>query len=170
LPDLWMLGSGGDGAAYAAQFGMAYCFAHFINQDAGTDPLEIYRRNFKPSRQLTSPHGSIGVSVTVAETEEEARRISAPRNLWILHLLQNRAGAFPTIEEAQVYNYSDEEKIMLRAVERRGIVGSPEQVRGRLLQMGAEYGVDDFVVLTITYDQADRIRSYELLAKAFGIS
>ncbi len=107
--------------------------------------------------------------MTVAETEEEARRISASRNLWVLHLLQNRAGAFPTIEEALAYDYSDEEKVMLRAVERRGIVGSPEQVRGRLLQMGAEHGVDDFVVLTITYDQADRVKSYELLAKAFGL-
>ncbi|MGB3811406.1 MAG: LLM class flavin-dependent oxidoreductase [Parvibaculum sp.] len=170
LPELWMLGSGGDGAQYAAQFGMAYCFAHFINQDAGTQPLELYRRNFMPSRRLASPYGSIAVSVTVAPTEEEARRIAASRNLWVLQLLQNRAGAFPTIEEALAYDYSDEEKTMLRAVERRGIVGSPEQARGRLLQMGAEYGVDDFVALTITYDQADRIRSYELLAQAFGIA
>lgn len=169
MPNLWMLGSGGDGAAVAAQFGLAYCFAHFINQDAGTTPLEVYRRSFKPSRDLSSPRGSIAVSVTVAETEEEARRISAPRNLWVVQLLQNRASAFPTVEEALAYTYSDEEKTMLRAVERRGIVGSPEQVRGRLLQMGAEHGVDDFVALTITYDQADRVKSYELLAKAFGL-
>jgi luciferase family oxidoreductase group 1 len=170
FPELWMLGSGGDGAHHAAEFGMAYCFAHFINQDAGTAPIELYRRRFKPSRRLASPHAAIGVSVTVAETEEAARRIAAPRNLWVLHLLQNRAGAFPSIEEALAYDYSDEEKAMLRAVERRGIVGSPEQVRGRLLQMGEEYGVDDFVILTITHDHADRVRSHELLAEAFGIS
>ncbi len=169
MPPLWMLGSGGDGAAYAASFGMHYCFAHFINQDAGTGPLELYRSQFRPSRHLSSPHGSIGVSVTVAETEEEARRIAAPRNLWVLHLLQNRAGAFPSVEDALAYQYSDDEKVMLRAVERRGIIGTPAQVRSRLLAMGEEYGVDDFVILTITYDQKDRIRSYELLAEAFGL-
>ncbi|HUD52466.1 LLM class flavin-dependent oxidoreductase [Parvibaculum sp.] len=169
MPELWMLGSGGDGAIHAATFGMRYCFAHFINQDAGTAPLDLYRANFKPSRHLSSPHGSIGVSVTVAETEEEARRIAAPRNLWVTQLLQNRAGPFPSIEEALAYRYTEEEKVMLRAVERRGIVGSPEQVRGRLLAMGEEYGVDDFVILTITYDQKDRIRSYELLAEAFAV-
>lgn len=170
VPHLWMLGSGGDGAAYAAQFGMAYCFAHFINQDAGVAPLEIYRRNFKPSRILSSPYGSIGVSVTVGQTEEDARRLAAPRNLWVLHLLQNRAGAFPCVEEALAYDYSDEEKVMLRAIEQRGIIGTPEQVRGRLLALSESYGVDDFVILTITYDQADRVRSYELLADAFGLT
>ena len=169
IPNLWMLGSGGDGAVHAAQFGMAYCFAHFINQDAGTAPLDIYRRTFKPSRELASPLGSIGVSVTVAETEEEAERLSAPRNLWVLHLLQNKAGAFPSIEEALAYNYSPEEKVMLETVKKRGIVGTPEQVRGRLLALGEEYGVDDFVILTITHDHADRVRSYELLADAFGL-
>ncbi len=169
LPALWMLGSGGDGAIHAATFGMSYCFAHFINQDAGTAPIDLYRRHFRSSRHLSSPHAAIGVSVTVAETEEEARRISASRNLWVLHLLQNRAGAFPTIEDALAYPYTEEEKVMLRAIERRGIVGTPAQVRARLLRMGEDYGVDDFVILTITYDHKDRVRSYELLAEAFGI-
>jgi luciferase family oxidoreductase group 1 len=169
MPELWMLGSGGDGAIHAATFGMRYCFAHFINQDAGTGPIDLYRSQFRPSRYLSSPHASIGVSVTVAETEEEARRIAASRNLWVMHLLQNRAGAFPSIEDALAYPYTEEEKVMLRAVERRGITGSPEQVRSRLLRMGEEYGVDDFVILTITYDHKDRVRSYELLAEAFGL-
>lgn len=170
LPDLWMLGSGGDGAIIAAQFGMAYCFAHFINQDAGTEPLELYRRNFRASRNLTSPKGAIAVSATVAETEEEAKRIAASRNLWVMHLLQNRAGPFPSIEEALDYPYTEEDRVMLRAVEQRGFTGTPEQVRGRLLALGEAYGVDDFVILTITYDQKDRVRSYELLAEAMGVT
>lgn len=170
MPTMWMLGSGGDGAIHAAQQGMAYCFAHFINQDAGVAPLDLYRRNFKPSRYHASPLGSIGVSVTVGETEEDAKRLAAPRNLWVLHLLQNRAGAFPSTEDALAYDYSDEEKVMLRAIEKRGIVGTPEQVRGRLLALGEEYGVDDFVILTITHAHADRVKSYELLADAFGLT
>jgi alkanesulfonate monooxygenase SsuD/methylene tetrahydromethanopterin reductase-like flavin-dependent oxidoreductase (luciferase family) len=148
---------------------MAYCFAHFINQDAGTQPLDAYRRNFRASRGLAGPRGSIAVSVTVADTEEEAKRIAASRNLWVMHLLQNRAGAFPSIEEALDYPYTDEDKIMLRAIEQRGFAGTPEQVRGRLLALGEAHGVDDFVVLTITYDQKDRVRSYELLAEAMGV-
>jgi len=169
-PDLWMLGSSSDGAMYAAQFGLPYCFAHFINQDAGATPLELYRQNFRPSRNRQGPLGSIGVSVTVAETEEEANRISASRNLWVLHLLQNKAGPFKPIEDALAFPLSAEEQVMLRAVKQRSLTGTPEQVRGRLLQLGEEYGVDDFVILTITHDHADRLKSYRLLAEAFGLS
>ena len=168
LPDLWMLGSGGDGALIAAQFGMAYCFAHFINQDAGTQPLELYRKNFRPSRELSAPKGAIAVSVTVADTEEEAKRIASSRNLWVMHLLQNKGGPFPSIEEALAYPYTDEDRAMLRAIEKRGFAGTPEQVRGKLLALGEAHGVDDFTILTITYDQKDRVRSYELLAEAMG--
>ncbi|MFN4355890.1 LLM class flavin-dependent oxidoreductase [Parvibaculum sp.] len=170
LPDLWMLGSGGDGAIIAAQYGMAYCFAHFINQDAGTQPLEIYRRNFRASRDLASPRGGIAVSVTVADTEEEAKRIASSRNLWVMHLLQNRAGAFPSIEEALAYPYTDQDSVMLRAIEQRGFAGAPEQVCAKLLALGEAHGVDDFTILTITYDQKDRLRSYELLADVMGVT
>lgn len=169
MPALWMLGSGGDGAIIAAQLGLAYCFAHFINQDAGTQPLELYRRNFRPSRDNASPRGSIAVSVTVADTEEEAKRIASSRNLWVMHLLQNRAGSFPSIEEALAYPYTDQDRVMLRAIEQRSITGSPENVRGKLLARGEAHGVDDFVILTITYDPKDRVRSYELLAEAMGL-
>ena len=58
---------------------------------------------------------------------------------------------------------------MLQSVKQRSITGTPEQVRGRLLQMGAEYGVDDFVILTITPDHEARKRSYQLLAEAFAL-
>ena len=169
MPALWMLGSGGDGAIIAAQLGLAYCFAHFINQDAGTQPLELYRRNFRPSRDHAGPRGSIAVSVTVADTEEEAKRIASSRNLWVMHLLQNKASSFPPIEEALSYPYTDQDRVMLRAIEQRSITGSPEQVRAKLLALGETHGVDDFIILTITYDQKDRVRSYELLAEAMGL-
>ena len=170
FPDLWMLGSGGDGAIHAAQFGLAYCFAHFINQDAGTTPLELYRRHFKPSRRLPAPRGSIAVSVTVADTEEEAQRIAASRNLWVVQLLQNKAGPFPSVEDALAYPYTEAELDMLKMVKKRGLTGSPEQVRARLLALGEQYGVDDFVILTITHDHKDRVRSYALLGEAMGLS
>ena len=170
IPNLWMLGSGGDGAVHAGQFGMAYCFAHFINQDAGMAPLDIYRRTFKPSRERSSPLGSIAVAVTVAATEEEAERLAAPRNLWIVGLLQGKGGPFPSVEEALAYDYTPQERLMLEQVKKRGFIGTPERVRGQLLALGEEYGVDDFVILTITHDHADRVRSYELLAEAFNLN
>jgi hypothetical protein len=36
--------------------------------------------------------------------------------------------------------------------------------------MREEYGVDEFVVVTITEDFGSRLRSYELLAEACGVT
>ena len=50
------------------------------------------------------------------------------------------------------------------------IVGSPATVRAGLEEVAAEYGADEVMVVTITHDHAARRRSYELIAKAFGLT
>jgi len=52
----------------------------------------------------------------------------------------------------------------------RTIAGTPEQVRARLMALAEGYGVDELVVVTITYDFAARKRSYALLAEAFDLT
>ena len=53
---------------------------------------------------------------------------------------------------------------------RRRIVGSPETVRSGIEAVAKDYGADEVMVVTITYDHAARRRSYELIADAFGLS
>ncbi len=52
----------------------------------------------------------------------------------------------------------------------RSAVGTPEQVRTKLLKLAERHGADEMVIVTITYDYESRLHSYELLAKAFAIS
>ena len=42
-------------------------------------------------------------------------------------------------------------------------------MRARLLAMADAYGVEELVVVTITHDPKARLRSYELVAHAFGL-
>jgi alkanesulfonate monooxygenase SsuD/methylene tetrahydromethanopterin reductase-like flavin-dependent oxidoreductase (luciferase family) len=49
---------------------------------------------------------------------------------------------------------------------RRWILGSPATVRRELDSLAREYGADEVMIVTITYDHAARRRSYELIAKA----
>jgi alkanesulfonate monooxygenase SsuD/methylene tetrahydromethanopterin reductase-like flavin-dependent oxidoreductase (luciferase family) len=53
---------------------------------------------------------------------------------------------------------------------RRAIQGPPETVRAGLEDVAREYGADEVVVVSITYEHAARRRSYELIAEAFGLS
>ncbi|MEP0070097.1 LLM class flavin-dependent oxidoreductase [Pyruvatibacter sp.] len=170
VPDMWLLGSGGDSAMHAAQFGLSYCYAHFINPESPDRAFETYRRHFRPSRTLKTPRASMGVSVMVAETEDEARRICASRNLWVLWMMQGKPGPFPTIEDALSYPYTDEEKEIIKGIEARGMTGTPEQVKDQLLTLASEHDVEEFALVTITHDHAHRVRSYELLADAFALA
>jgi alkanesulfonate monooxygenase SsuD/methylene tetrahydromethanopterin reductase-like flavin-dependent oxidoreductase (luciferase family) len=52
---------------------------------------------------------------------------------------------------------------------RRSIVGSPGTVVPQIRAVARDYGVDEVMVVTITYDHAARRRSYELLAEAFDL-
>jgi luciferase family oxidoreductase group 1 len=170
LPELWLLGSGGDSAQIAAYFGLPFSFAHFITQHGGAEIVTAYRQAFRPSRWLSAPRASLGVSVVVADTEEEAQRLSLSRFLWWIKIMKGEAEGFPPPEEALDYPYHASERDLLARMERRSLTGTPGAVRDRLLAMAAEYEVEELVVLTITYDFAARLRSYRLLAEAFGIS
>lgn len=170
VPELWLLGSSGQSAAYAAYFGCAFSFAHFINPQGGDRVMQAYRDQFRPSVLLPEPEGSIGVYVICAESEEEAARLALSRRLWILNLYRGRTGPVPTVEEAENYPYTEEDEVLLRHARGRTISGTPDQCRARLLALGESYGVDEFVIVTICPEFETRVRSYELLAEAFGLT
>ena len=169
VPEVWLLGSSAESAAYAAHFGTGFSFAHFITSHGGARVVRAYREGFRPSTSLAEPRASIGVFVVCAETEAEAQRLAKSRELFIARLYTGRPGPYPTVEEAERYRYNPYELAIVEDARARTVSGDPPRVRARLLELGAEYGVDEFVVVTITEDFQSRLRSYELLAEAFGL-
>jgi luciferase family oxidoreductase group 1 len=169
VPDPWLLGSSDGSAAIAAYFGTAFSFAHFITDEGGPQVMQAYRDHFRPSRWRSSPEGSIGVAVMCAETAEEANRLALSRDLSRLRLEQGQLGPVPTVEEALARPYTPQERARIAHNRRRQVIGTPAQAKEQLLALGQTYGVDEFVVVTICYDFAARIRSYELMAEAFGL-
>jgi len=170
LPELWLLGSSLEGAKYASSLGWRYCHAHFINPDTAEAALRLYREHFEPSPFLERPIASIGVSVTCAPTDEEAEYLSWSRWGWRLAPGQFARPGVPTPEEAMAIKYTEAELDYLAYVRTRSIHGSPGRVQDRLTELGRSLGVDEFVTVTITHSHEARLRSYELLAGAFGIS
>ncbi len=168
MPDLWLLGSSDVSAGYAAELGWPFCYAHFINSHRADSALEAYQKLFSPSPIASEPRPSMAVSALVAETEEEAERLSWSRWGWRLMGSAGRGG-IPPPEEALAFEYTEAEQEYLEMLKRRSIYGDPGQVRDQLLAMGERHGLDDFVVVTITHDYGARQRSYELLAEAFGL-
>ena len=127
------------------------------------------RARFCASPDLAAPRSSVAVFAVCAETEEQARRLARSRDLFIVRLYTGRPGPYPSVEEAERYPYDAQELAIAQHASRRRVVGTPEQVRERLLAMAADYEADELIVVTITHDFKARMRSYELLAEAFDL-
>lgn len=169
-PPIWMLGSSPDSAILAGQLGLPYNFALFINSKMSPQILNFYRSHFDPSEQLATPYTSLTVNVVCAETEKEAKRLSLSRNLLFLKFVTRQGNVrVPTVEDAEQYPYSPQELAFLQGRFQLSAIGNPAQVKQKLQDLAEQFGADELMTVTITYDFAARLRSYELLADVFQL-
>ena len=166
-PEVWLLGSSDYSGALAAELGLPFSFAHFINPRGGDAVSRAYRDMYKPGREKT-PRAMVCTFAICAETDAEAERLAEPIDLRRLHMALNIDSPVPTPEEAARHRYSDEERRYVMGQRERAIIGSPATCRREIEAMAERYAAEEVMVLTITGDYATRLRSYELLAEAFG--
>ena len=166
-PEVWLLGSSDYSGALAAELGLPFSFAHFINPRGGDAVSRAYRDMFKPGREKT-PRAMVCTFAICAETDAEAERLAEPIDLRRLHMALNIDSPVPTPEEAARHRYSDEERRYVMGQRERAIIGSPATCRREIEAMAERYAAEEVMVLTITGDYATRLRSYELLAEVFA--
>ncbi|WP_079911189.1 LLM class flavin-dependent oxidoreductase [Paenibacillus sp. 32352] len=170
-PELWLLGSSGESARLAAQFGAGFAFAQFINGFGGDDEMRGYQRRFQPSVLGDKPKSLLAVFVICAETEEAANEIASSLDLRLLLFEKGRSSVTgtPSIEKAKRYPYTPYDRNWIEDNRKRMIVGTPEQVKARLLRLAEQYRTEELMLVTITYDFEAKLRSYRLLADAFDL-
>jgi luciferase family oxidoreductase group 1 len=164
-PDVWLLGSSMDSALWAAEAGLPYCFADFINSD-GAEMAEQYRRRFKPSIRLDKPYVMAATWTIAADDAEEARRLAAPASMMFAHLVTGHLIPVPPVEKAVAWMAEHRE---VSARRRRAVVGTPAEVHRALDGVADEYGADELMLVNILPDHAARRRSYELVARQYGL-
>jgi luciferase family oxidoreductase group 1 len=164
-PEPWLLGSSPQSALWAAELGLPYAFADFINPGSGAIARD-YQARFADGVRLERPHTLVAVWAICAETDEEAQRLAASSRMTLRLLRRGQLIAVPPPEKALRYLESEGERTTGDLPGRRGIIGSPETVRAGLESVADEYGADEVMVVTITFDHAARKRSYELIADA----
>ncbi|SES08518.1 LLM class flavin-dependent oxidoreductase [Salisediminibacterium halotolerans] len=164
VPPVWILGSSPGSAALAAEKGLPYTFAHFINGDGGRDYMAEYLTGFTPGVQAEKPQNMAAVFVVCADTEAKAEYIAKSFDLSLLMLLKGeKSSGTPSPSEAEKIELSNFEAEQIKENRKRMIVGTPDLVREQLQQFAADYQTDEVMIVTITYDQDDRFRSYELI-------
>ena len=168
LPVPWLLGSSAQSGIWAAQLGLPYAFADFINAE-GADIARLYRERFEPSRDLKAPRTAVAVWALAAPTEEEAVFLSTSSRMAFTLLRRNQLIPVPPPEKAVDFLNREGKPLNGARPGRRSIVGSPAKVRAEIETVASEYGADEVIVVTITHDHQARRRSYELIGEAFDL-
>ena len=163
---IWILGSsGGDSAEVAGHNALRFAANYHVSPATVLDAVEGYLEAFRPGADLESPYICVSADAVVAETEEEARRLTEGYALWVLSIRAGEgAGPFPTPEEAAAHRWTDAERALVVDRTDTQFVGTAAQVAEQLERLVAVTSASEVVVTTMTHRHEDRVRSYELLA------
>jgi luciferase family oxidoreductase group 1 len=168
-PEPWLLGSSPQSAIWAGELGLPYAFADFINAD-GAGIARSYRERFRASEtRAPTPRTAVAAWTICAATDEEARRLAASSRMAFKLLRRGELIAVPSPEKALRFLASGQGSREGSGASRRAVLGSPPAVREELERLATEYGAEEVIVVTITFDHDARRRSYELLADVFEL-
>ncbi len=166
-PPVWLLGLGENSAIQAASLGINYIFGHFIHPARGRQAFEAYRSHFSPSVFSRQPQSMFAVFVICADTDEEASRIATSTDLWLLRVEKGLDSRVPSIEEAENYHYTEQEKKKVLQNRQRMIVGSKQTVKEQLQILMDRYQTDEMMILNNSFDPMEKQRSFERIAELF---
>ncbi|MFP9098343.1 LLM class flavin-dependent oxidoreductase [Flavobacterium sp. RHBU_24] len=167
MPELWMLTSSGGSAQFAAHFGMALSFAHFINPQGGPEVVAMYRDSFKPSAELAEPKVNVGIFAFCNEDEEVVANWVTDFDYRMLHIEMGATGDILSLEEIKAKEYNPHERARIAWNRSRFIAGTPDVVKQKLEALADAYNSDEIMIATWADTFEDRKHSYELIAEMF---
>ena len=168
-PEVWLLGSSDYSGLLAAQLGLRFSFAHFINAHGGDAVMHAYRERFQAAGREPEAHASVCCFVICAESDAAAERLAKVVDARRLDMAYNLDTPVPTQAQAEKRSYTDPERAHIQSQRARLVHGSAQTCKARLLEIAEQFSADELMVLTITGDYATRLESYELLARAFAL-
>ncbi|CAM1339272.1 MsnO8 family LLM class oxidoreductase [Tenacibaculum aestuarii] len=174
-PEFWLLGSGPWSSNAAAELGLRYAFAGFINPTMSYGIAQHYHQNFKPIAHESGsrkPQLMLALNVFAAETEEEAHRMTAPLQLFE-YRLRTKADTQSLLEDEDTAikllgdRYKKPEELIDPKQPPKVLASTPEKLYGWLTQIAEVYGTDEIMLQTITGNHEARLKSQKLLAEVF---
>lgn len=164
-PPVWVLGSSQSSAQLAAEKGLPYMFAQFINGEGGQSFARTYRDRFVADKS-SAPYQGVAIFVVCQETNEEAQYVASSMDLSLAMGAQGMPSkGTPPPETAMAYQYSKFEKLLVEENRKRMIVGTPERVVDELEGLAEGYAADEVMIVTIAYDFNAKLESYRLIAE-----
>ena len=162
---LYILGSSTDSAHLAAKKGLPYAFASHFATTHLWNAIDIYRKEFQPSKDLENPYVMAGINIIIADTDEEAQRLFTSLIRMIVGIFTGKRDFVQPPTEMT----PDLEEIIqhpqIHQMLKFSFVGSKATVKAQVKEFIEKTKADELIAVTNIYDINDRIRSYELFAE-----
>jgi len=163
---IWILGSSLFGAQLAAMLGLPYAFASHFAPDALDEALDVYRKQFKPSEQLSEPYAAAAFNIFAADTREEAELLASSQQQAFVALRTGNPGKMKPPLAGYKESLPPNARAILDHVLQCSAVGTVDDVRDGLKAFVARTGVDEVVIASSMYDHAARKHSVALAMEA----
>ena len=162
---IYILGSSTDSAHLAAKKGLPYAFASHFASTHLLDAIKIYREEFQASEDLKKPYVMAGVNIIIAETDEEAERMSTSLIRMIIGIFTGNRQAIqaPTNMTTELKETAAHPAV--QQMLKYSFIGSKDTVKAKVKEFIELTQADELIAVSHMYDATDRIRSYELFAE-----
>jgi luciferase family oxidoreductase group 1 len=164
-----LLGSSGFNAQLAGMLGLPFAFAAHFAPEHLYAAAQLYRDEFRPSKILRKPYFMVAVQVIAAETDAAAKRLFTTPQQRFLRLIRDQAVELLPPVDSMKPLWQDDERAAVENKLRAAIVGSDATVKAGLEKLVEDTAADEVIVVTDTYEHADRIESYRRVAGVAAI-
>jgi luciferase family oxidoreductase group 1 len=164
---LYILGSSLFGAQLAAALGLPYAFASHFSPDALQQAVTLYRRDFKPSEQLSEPYVIAGVNAVAADDADEAADDFAALRRIRVRMFISRGPSSPEYSDEEIDAFlTTREGHQIASMMKYTGVGTGSDVQRYLEEFAELAQADELIVAHQSVTAAGRLRSLELTADA----
>ncbi len=162
---MYILGSSTDSAHVAAQKGLPYVFASHFAPAQLFQAMEIYYKEFQPSKYLDKPYSIAGINVIAADTTEEAERISTSSLKMMLGVMTGNLDYLQPPEDMNPELRAIRENPSLQRMLQYSFVGARDSVKAQTEEFIEKTGVDEVIVASHIYHQKDRLKSIRIFSE-----
>jgi len=164
---LYLLGSSTFSAQLAGKKGLPYAFASHFAPTHLHDALRLYHQHFKPSAQLEKPYSMACLNIIAADTDEEAEYLATSAKKFMLGVIRNTRKPIPPPVKSMEGEWSTMERMQIEKMMFYSFIGSKETIAQGLQTFVEETRVNEIIVIANIYDQAARLKSYQLVSEVF---
>jgi len=167
--DIILLGTTVSSAELAADLGIPYVFALFLNSDDAVmgQAVDAYRNNFNAAGG-TRPEPMLALPIIVTDTDQEAAEYASEIKVVRITLESGQTLTVGSLEAAEEFGRQAQQTYTKEVFQGNVIHGSLETVRHQLKVIQHRYGIAEVIAVTYIKSFQKRLHSYELLSQAFG--